>query len=365
VPDPSLPEHFRGFARAAERDGGTTYAAICRGVADNAEVMALMDEAPLTQRRPNLLMAAVHFLLLRGAAHPLAVYYDTVGGSTGVAEGDVAAVFVDFCRAHHDELLALIGSRNTQTNEVGRCAALMPALALIAGDQPVSLLDLGCSAGLNLLFDHYGYRYRQRSDDTELWAGALGSSVTIECVSRGALRGLPALDLPAVRARVGLDLSPLYPTSSDTALWLQACLWPDNLPRFARLRSALEIARTTSDRPRLERGELVDDLDRVAATIDPADPLVVFHTWVAAYLTETRQRELVDAVRSLGESRPVHYLYAESPAETPGLPTPVSPEPRPTSNLATALVHIGPDGAAPVRLADLHPHGTWLRWWGA
>ena len=32
----------------------------------------------MAQRRPNLLLAAVHFLLLGGAAHPLAAHYDTV-----------------------------------------------------------------------------------------------------------------------------------------------------------------------------------------------------------------------------------------------------------------------------------------------
>ena len=62
-----LPDHFRGFAAVVERDGGTTYPAICRAVADDDEVLALLDGAPLPQRRPLLLLAAVHFLLLSGA----------------------------------------------------------------------------------------------------------------------------------------------------------------------------------------------------------------------------------------------------------------------------------------------------------
>ena len=109
---------------------------------------------------------------------------------------------------------------------------------------------------------------------------------------------------PALRTRPG-------------SLWLLACLWPDNLPRFARLRAALEVARTTAERPRLVRGDVVDDLASVAATMTSGAPLVVFHSWVAAYLTEARQRELVDAVRALGDTRPVHYLYAEASFDTP------------------------------------------------
>ena len=73
-----LSDHFRGFAAVVERDGGTTYAAICRGVADDDDVLSLLDGAPLPQRRPLLLLAAVHYLLLAGAEHPLAAFYDTV-----------------------------------------------------------------------------------------------------------------------------------------------------------------------------------------------------------------------------------------------------------------------------------------------
>ena len=112
-------------------------------------------------------------------------------------------------------------------------------------------------------------------------------------------------------------------------------MWPDHLPRFARVRAALEIARADPHPPVLHTGDMVDDVGAVAETVAPGQPLVVFHSWVAAYLTEARQRELVDAVRRLSTSRPVHYLYAESPVDTRGLPTPPSPKPGPTSDVAT------------------------------
>jgi hypothetical protein len=110
-------------------------------------------------------------------------------------------------------------------------------------------------------------------------------------------------------------------------------------------------------------GDIIDDLPDVVAGIPADGPLVVFHSWVAAYLSPERQGQLVDAVHDLGRTRPVHYLYAEAPVETPGLPTPPSPSPGPTSNLTTALVHLAADGSPPVRLADMHHHGKWLRWW--
>jgi hypothetical protein len=365
-----LADHFRGLALTVERDGGVIYPAICRGVAEDARVLSLLDETPLPQRRPLLLLAAVHFLLLSGVDHPLAGYYDTVAAVRGTplnaSATDVSTVFTAFCGEHRRELEQVIATRTTQTNEVGRCSALLPGLCHIAslydGGVPLSLLDLGTSAGLNLLFDDYAYTYRSASNDDVRTAGTAGSAVSIECSARDDLSSLPELRLPAIGERVGLDLSPLDPFSDDAVLWLLACQWPDNPSRFGRLRGALSNVRASDNPPRLEQGDMVTDLPRVAASIAGTSPLVVFHSWVAAYLDQDQQRMLAAEVRALGAVRPVHHLYCETPFETPGLPTPPSPVPREGPDLATALVHIGPSGE-PERLADTHPHGYWIRWW--
>jgi hypothetical protein len=367
-----LADHFRGLAATVERDGGVIYPAICRGVADNPRVLSLLDDTPLPQRRPLLLLAAVHFLLLSGVDHPLAAYYDTVAAVRGTpfraSAADVSAVFTAFCEEHRLELKQVIATRTTQTNEVGRCTALLPGLCHIARlydwDVPLSLLDLGTSAGLNLLFDDYAYTYRSAANDGVRTAGEVGSPVSIECSARDDVSSLPELRLPTVDQRVGLDLSPLDPFSDDDVLWLLACQWPDNPTRFGRLRGALSNVRASHNPPRLEQGDMVTDLRRVAASIAGTTPLVVFHSWVAAYLDQDRQRMLATEVRTLSATRPVHHLYCETPFETPGLPTPPSPVPREGPDLATALVHIGPEGE-PVRLADTHPHGYWIRWWPA
>ena len=50
--DEPLADHFLGFAAVAERDGGTVYPAICRSVAEDDEVLSILEHAPLAQRRP-------------------------------------------------------------------------------------------------------------------------------------------------------------------------------------------------------------------------------------------------------------------------------------------------------------------------
>ena len=79
----TLPDQFRAFAESSARDGAITYGAICRGAADDPELLDLVARAPVTQRRPNLLLAAVHFLLLGGTPHALATHYDTVAAYLG------------------------------------------------------------------------------------------------------------------------------------------------------------------------------------------------------------------------------------------------------------------------------------------
>jgi hypothetical protein len=269
-----LADHFRGLAATVERDGGVIYPAICRGVADNPRVLSLLDDTPLPQRRPLLLLAAVHFLLLSGVDHPLAAYYDTVAAVRGTPfrafAGDVSALFTAFCEEYRRELKHVIATRTTQTNEVGRCTALLPGLCHIARlydwDVPLSLLDLGTSAGLNLLFDDYAYTYRSAANDGVRTAGKVGSPVSIECSARDDVSSLPELRLPTVDQRVGLDLSPLDPFSDDDVLWLLACQWPDNPTRFGRLRGALSNVRASHIPPRLEQGDMVTDLPRVAAS---------------------------------------------------------------------------------------------------
>ena len=191
----------------------------------------------------------------------------------------------------------------------------------------------------------------------------MARSVHLECVVRGELSDLPPLPLPPIAGRFGIDAHPIDPTSDDGADWLLACLWPDNLARFARLRGAWSTARTTADPPDVYRGDIIDDLPGVVEGIGTEGPAGRLPFLGGGLPEPTSARATRRDPAATLEARPLHYLYAEASIETPGLPTPPSPSPGPTSHLATALVHLAPDGSAPGRLADMHHHGKWLQWW--
>ena len=366
---PTLASQFELFGRAAGRDGTALYERLSSSIARDPALLELVERAPLAQRRPNLLFAAVHYLLLGTADDPLAAYYPTVSDWLGIphdapTDGDPFVEFAGCCRRRRGQLEDLLATRATQTNEVGRSALLLPAFATVAArhGRPLAVVDLGASAGLNLLFDRYAYTYRS-PDHTTIRAGDRDSTVVIESALRHGV--LPALDLPPVAWRAGLDARPVDPTDPDRALWLLSCQWPHHLERFRQLRRALDLARATPRRVEVMAGDMVSDLAATVAGAPGDAHLCITHTWAAAYLSPERQVDLSVAVRSVARDRPVSWIFAELPYEVPGLPVPEPAGDAVRGATALALIDLSDGREEARRLADVHHHGRWIHWWGA
>lgn len=157
----AVAEAFRRFARReAVPSGSPLYVAICEAVANSPFLLKLAGEAGPGQPAPNLLLAAIHFFVRRNPAGSLAAYFPSVDGSRS-PDAALAAELERFCHEHHAGIAGLLQSRLVQTNEVRRTACLLPAFAAVhaEADAPLALLEVGCSAGLNLLFDRYHYDY--------------------------------------------------------------------------------------------------------------------------------------------------------------------------------------------------------------
>src|SRR5262249_46962829 len=157
--------------------------------------------------------------------------------------------FRAFVLANRDALAPLLVERGTQTNEVRRCTYLLPAFvfATTRARRPLAIVDVGASAGLNLLFDRYAYDY------DGVAAGEVGSPVRLTTQLRG---GRPPLaPLPTVADRIGLDIAPVALDDAAATRWLEACVWPEHVERFATLRAALALGREA--RPRVVAGDAV------------------------------------------------------------------------------------------------------------
>jgi tRNA threonylcarbamoyl adenosine modification protein (Sua5/YciO/YrdC/YwlC family) len=294
---PLLAERFRRFAAAEAAGSSPLYQAVTAGVAERPQVLELLLDAQPGQRRPNLLLAVAHALLLEGVDHPLRRWYPDLGGALPPSPA-AADAFADLVLAQPDRVRSLVATRRTQTNEVLRSASLALALARVPG--PVALIDAGCSAGLNLALDRYRY---------EFGVGALGppdASLTLHCELRGPGAAVPP-GLPRVVWRAGLDAAPLDPADPETARWLQALVWPEHLERRERLVAALRVA---AQHPvSLRRGDVLRDLSALAGEAPPQTTLVVQHSAVSAYLPPPDRERFSTLIRSLG----AHDVALEAP----------------------------------------------------
>jgi len=167
-----------------------------------------------------------------------------------------------------------------QTNEVGRSAVLMAGLLVVADlfPKPVELLELGASAGLNLVLDRYGH------DLGGVRAGDPDSPLQL----RPEWQGLPPPDAPVrVARRRGVDLHPLDPRRDGDRLL--AYVWPDQARRLAQLETALAIA--AEDPPEVEPGEAADWLEARLAEPRARATRVVLHSIAFQYFPgETKAR---------------------------------------------------------------------------
>ena len=268
----SLAHNFRVFADADCADE-PLYRALSRAIATDDDTLALLMQAPYPQRRPVLLFASVHDLLLAGQEHPLGRFYRSldVRGFDPDVTGAPAAFF-DFCRAHREALAALLAERSTQTNEIGRSAGLRLALATL-GEQPIALVDVGCSAGLNLLVDRYRFEMTL-PDGSIVHAGPNGPIVVPVSIVSG--RPDPARPIPSIRQRVGIDREPLDVRDDRDARWLGACVWPSDVARHQRLAAAIALARDAALDVR--RGDAVDTIADALDGVAPGVRPVVFHS---------------------------------------------------------------------------------------
>ena len=325
------------------------YARLAAEAADTPAVLEVLQHAPEQHQLPVLLFAAVHHLLLAGRGEALARHYPNLTSSP--ANGDPGAPFRRFVADHAEDLAAIVASRSTQTNEVGRCAQFLPALAMLDAEVgELAHVDVGTSAGLNLLLPRYRYVYEP--------GGTLGpdSPITITCATTG---GPPIpRSMPRVVHSLGVDASPIDVADEDEVRWLEACVWPDQADRFARLVAAIDLARRAGVNVR--RGDAVESLEELVTEARNYAHPVVTNSWVLNYLSHEQRLAYVAELDRLGAEHDLSWVIAESPAVTEGLPVLTTDPPEDITVLSLVRWRNGARTAK--RLATVHPHGYWMRW---
>lgn len=337
-------DYWTFFAQDALRTSGTRlYSRLAEGIGGDAELREVASHVKKGQPRANIILGAVHFLLLRGDAHRLRRFYATCGGTVRAEDEDPFPDFRDFVMEHKDRLAPLIASRVTNTNEVGRSSLLHPGFRALAQESgaPLHLIEIGPSAGLNLIWDRYGVRYMK--DGATAAAIAPDAKLVLDCELRGQTIP-PTGPAPRVASRVGLELNPVDLANADDKDWLRALIWPDDVARLARLDKA--IALFGEGRPEIRAGDALALLPDALADIPANETACVTHT-IALYQFSAEMKEALEAILAVaGVRRPVHRLAFEYDG----------------SDYALSLIHYADGRRGERRLALAHPHGRWIDW---
>jgi hypothetical protein len=346
----SLADRFRRHAGSLVRSGRSPlYVQLMVGAAEDidrrGQVAGLFDGVPVPPGSvPQLrLMASLHHLVLAGRAPALASFYPSAGGDRPV--DGVWPAAAGTITEHFGEIKGRL-RRAVQTNEPGRSAVLFAGLLWLSHRyrRPIRLLEIGASAGLNLLVDRYAYVVGGRA------FGDPASPVRFVEPWRPA----PPIDLAEaaaslrIAARSGCDLAPLDPRRTEDRLTLLSYIWPDELHRIERMRAALEIA--ARDPIPIAARPASEWLPEALAAGENGELTVVWHSVMRQYVGpeewEAIERTLCATAQGDGGRAPVR----------------LSMEPAQNRAARMELTVHDPAGERPTRLAVCDDHGLPIQW---
>jgi len=305
------------------------------------ELLRLAASAQEKAALPNLFFAAVHLLLLKGEHHQLAAFYPSLNNSSQHYDY-VYPYFRNFVLEHLEDIRETLMAHSVQTNEVGRCAVLVPAFELVAAQtkrQPLTMIEIGSSAGLTSLWDRYYYHYGEG-----LECGDRNSQVKIECSLRGNMRPPIPGQLPKVASRTGIDLLPIDVNDAENVQWLRALVWPDNQKRARQLEHAIRLAQQAP--PRIVTGNALDLLPNLIDKTPDKASLCIYHSFTLTLASGEPREKLHSLLTTASKKRDLFLVSIEwaADSETPIL----------------GLAKFSKGNMTERILARCHSHGEWL-----
>ena len=320
-----LKQRYRRFADNECGEYGALYFKLAHAVALDNEILSFIAE--MTDQQPNLLFAAVQYL---------------TGPERMPSNAPELSAFV---RGSRDVLAAVMRSHHTQTNEVGRCAVILPALP----KGPLALIEVGASAGLCLLLDKYHYEYGPTRIGNS-------SPVVLRCMPETPVPLPP--DLPEIVWRRGLDIDLVDLNDPEKVRWLLACVWPDHVERRRRLEAAIDLCRGKS--PVIERGDLVDELPALIEDAPDDATLIIFHSAVFPYVSAERRAAFGEVLAKASHGRDIVWLSNEGPGAIPELEA-LAPQ-RNRLRFRLGRTRLSKGRGQPELVALSHYHGWDLEW---
>ncbi|MCB9446658.1 MAG: DUF2332 domain-containing protein, partial [Ardenticatenaceae bacterium] len=295
-------------------------------------------------------------------AAELAQYYPSVGGQRDFNNAQLPHILRQTILARRDALAPFVQTATVQTNETARGVCWLLPLLYTSWDA-VHLVDLGASAGLNLVAEARNYRIFYGDplavNGNQFFDVGGGQSVQFPMQTQGPFRQPPTTNRqPQILSRTGCDLAPFRLETAADEQTLAAYIWADQPQRLERLREGLAAFHQTDPPVQLHPVRLPNELPEFLATavpLHPNSPVVIYNTNMTVYLDDKgRSFQQHIANWATTQKRPVLWIQWE----------PLWDGPQPpeyawvawTADLWQAGRHHR------WHLAWNHPHGTAVHW---
>lgn len=333
-----LSQSFKKFAMQECKGSSELYEYFSLEIARDDELLDLCTNASNGQPVPNLLFGAVQYLLFKGKGHRLKAFYPSIVNNPKPFNGAFTS-FKDFCLLNKAEIITILQQRLVQTNEVRRCAYLYPVFCLVYKKtrKPLSLIEIGTSAGLQLLWDMYSYSY-----GTSEVFGNKNSTLKITSEIIGEITPLLSSTPPPVSERVGIDFNPVDLNNEDEELWLKALIWPEHKERRLLFENAASYMKKNP--VDLVKGDGVRLLSKYVDAMPSDGTICIFHTHVANQMPLEVKELLLSTIQSIGKEQDVFHIY---------------------NNIQDKFLHLDyyVDGIENKEtIAETDGHGRWFKW---
>jgi len=311
---------------------------------------------------PMLLLAGIHREILFGNAEfaVLGSYFPTIGGTRAIDKEAIATELERLILDNREKLALFLAKAMVQTNETSRGLCwLLPTLYVPWPD--IALVDLGCSAGLNLVADFRHYALLAPEEGRQCFFVGRGESPQFVLSAKGPFVPPEQQRIPRICRRLGCDLHPFALASKHDELTLASFVWGDQVKRMARLKEGIAAFHQVNETGAPVHLTAVDlpaglpaYLHQQFATPSPV-PVVLYNTYLTPYLWDkgaTLGTIIQDWARS--QSQPVLWLQWELP------PRGVEPPELGWLGWTAELWQKGEHRKW--HLAWVHPHGNEVRW---
>jgi hypothetical protein len=298
-----LSQKFLTFAENECKGSSELYEFLAIEIAKDNELLEICTYVRNGQPVPNLLFGAVHYLLLKGFEHKLKEFYPSIVVEAK-PHNDSFAYFKEFCLINKNEIIHLLQIKLVQTNEVRRCAYLYPVFNFIyeKTKKPLALIEIGTSAGLQLLWDKYSYSYNANEV-----VGNKDSRLHITSELKGEITPFLLSTPPPVSTRMGIDLNTVDLTDEEEYLWLKSLIWPEHKDRLMMFERAASYIKECL--VQLVEGDGVSLLKGIVDRVSNDSAVCIFHTHVANQMLIKTRKQLLSIVESIGKDRDVFHIY--------------------------------------------------------